>query len=136
MSQSWEYGPQRLRFDPPVIIVEIEGALTVDESAALLAKIGEIELAHRECGLLIFAGARFSVTADARRHLVATSSSDRPAIPVAVMGAGAVARALFTLMINAIRLTTRKNVPVAFFSTEQEARQWLLPLIKSRGALF
>lgn len=134
MDQCWQYGPQRLRFIPPLIVIEVEGAVTADESSALLAKIGELELAHKECGLLVIAGTGFSITADARRHLVSTSGSKRPVVPLAVVGTGVVTRALFTLLLNAIRLTTRKSVPVAFFPTEPEARKWILPLIQARAA--
>lgn len=134
MDQCWQYGPQRLRFIPPLIIIDAEGAVTAEESRALLAKIGELELGHKACGLLVIAGTGFSITADARRHLVSTSGSKRPVIPLAVVGTSVVTRTLFTLLLNAIRLTTRKRVPVAFFSTESEARKWIVPLIQARAA--
>lgn len=134
MDEWLQYGPHRLRFAAPVIIIEVEGTVVEEEASAMLAKIGELELAHRECGLLVIAGTKFSITADARRHLVSTSGSQRPAIPTAVVGTSVVIRALFTLLLNAIRLTRRKNVPLAFFSTEQEARKWILPLIQTRAS--
>lgn len=133
MNEWLQYGPHRLRFAAPIILIEVEGTVVEEEAAELLAKIGEIELAHKECGLLIIAGTKFSITADARRHLVSTSGAKRPALPTAVVGTSVVIRALFTLLLNAVRLTRRKNVPLAFFSTEQEAYAWLLPLIKARA---
>ena len=77
----------------------------------------------------------FTVTPEARRFLVKSSRPERPPVPMAVIGTGVLVRAVLTLLVNAIRITMRMDVPLSFFSTEPLARAWLTEQLVHRSML-
>ena len=121
MKRTLELGLHQVSLVDAVLSVTVCGAISEAEAITLM---DFILVCDRELGnltMLIYATADFSVTPEARRYLVKSSRTDRPAIPVAVVGTGVLARAILTLLINAIRITTRMYVPIRFFQTDQDA---------------
>jgi hypothetical protein len=52
---------------------------------------------------------------------------------MAVMGTSAIVRGILTLLINAMRITLQRDVPVRFCSTDEEALSWLSDQMKLRA---
>ena len=133
MSQTREVGPHRAQLDQSVLRLELEGEVTVAHAAQLMEFIFASDAAQDRLGLLIVTKSKLAISAEARRFLVKSSRSTRPSMPTAVIGTGALVRALLTLLLNATRLTMRKEVPAAFFATEAEALPWLHAQIEHRA---
>ena len=135
MKRTLELGLHQVSLVDAVLSVTVCGAISEAEAITLM---DFILVCDRELGnltMLIYATADFSVTPEARRYLVKSSRTDRPAIPVAVVGTGVLARAILTLLINAIRITTRMHVPIRFFQTDQDAAPWLTDQLAQRETL-
>jgi hypothetical protein len=133
LSQSWEVGPHRAEFDGSILRVYLDGEVTVPQAAKLMEILFAIDAAQDHIGLLILTNGKLGISAEARRFLVKSSRATRPAVPTAIIGTEALIRALLTLLLNAARLTLRKEVPAAFFATEPEALPWLLAQIEHRA---
>ena len=123
MKRTLELGLHQVSLVDAVLSVTVCGAISEAEAIKLMDFILNSDRELGNLTMLIYATADFSVTPEARRYLVKSSRTDRPAIPVAVVGTGVLARAILTLLINAIRITTRMYVPIRFFHPVGHA-QW------------
>jgi hypothetical protein len=132
MTNTWEIGPHHLRFEPPILYVDMDAVVSEDEAHAVLRVLVELDQLSGELALLVTTGPNFSITAAARRVLVKSNAGQRPGLPMAVIGSGPLVRTLMTLLINAVRLTSRTAIPVAFFSSAAEAQPWLTAQIPRR----
>jgi len=136
MSQTLEVGPHRAQLDQSILRVELDGEVTVAHAAQLMEFVYAADTAQDRLGLLVVTKSKLAISAEARRFMVKDSRSHRagrPAVPTAVIGTGALIRALLTLLLNATRLTLRKDVPAAFFDSEAEALPWLHAQIEHRA---
>ena len=64
------------------------------------------DLALGNLGMVVVTEGDFSITPEARRSIAQRANfNGRPLMPMAVIGTGPVVRAIFVLLINAIRIT-------------------------------
>lgn len=129
-------GAHHGRLDGDIVVLTLNGSVSETEAIAIMDFLLRHDPEDRRLGLLVLIPGSFSVTHPARKVLVNSSRSDRPAIPMAVVGG--VARVIITLLLNAIRILLRKDVPVRFCSNETEGRHWLreqIPLRAKRASL-
>ena len=128
-------GKHQLSLHSGIVIIEVNGILSLEEAEHLMDYIHRCDMTEPNLGMLVLAKDEFSVTPEARRFLVKSSRPERPPVPMAVVGTGVLVRAVLTLLINAIRITMRMDVPMSFFSTEALARAWLTEQLVHRTTL-
>lgn len=128
-------GKHQLSLADRVVMIEVRGTVSLQEAELLMDYILHCDRTEPNLGMLVLAAEEFSVSPEARRFMVKSSNRERPPIPMAVVGTGIVARAILTLLINAIRITMRMDVPMGFFVTEAEARAWLTVQLVHRAEL-
>lgn len=112
-------------FDGELVCVTVNGEVTESDAAQMMDFIIRCDLSAGNLGMLVRAPGAFSVSPAARRYLAKSSTGDRPPIPMAVMGTSMLVRGILMLLLNAIRITLRIDVPVRFCETEAEAVAWL-----------
>lgn len=118
-------GKHQLSLHSGIVIIEVNGILSLEEAEHLMDYIHRCDMTEPNLGMLVLANEEFSVTPEARRFLVKSSRPERPPVPMAVVGTGVLVRAVLTLLVNAIRITMRMDVPLSFFPSEVQARSWL-----------
>ena len=128
-------GQHQLSLDSGIVILQVNGALSLEEVELLMDYIHRCGITEPNLGMLLLANGEFSVTPEARRFVVKNSRTERPPVPVAMIGSRALLRAVLMLLLNAIRLSLRMDVPVSFFSTEAPARAWLTEQLVHRTTL-
>jgi hypothetical protein len=122
--QSLELGLHRLTLSGDVVRMVGQGDFSLDELIRL-HRIIEVML-HRygEAFLLVVVGKEGTVSAEGRRW-VGQWNKEHHSGGAAVVGAsGAIARAIFNMVVRAINLVREQPLAIALCSTEDEAHHW------------
>lgn len=136
LSRSLVLGEHLVSLDGEVVNVQLRGAFSAPEANALMDYIIGCDLALGNLGMLVVTEGDFSITPEARRSIAQRSNfNGRPLMPMAVIGTGTAVRAIFVLLINAIRITLRKPVPVTFFATVEASHKWMQDQLRERAQL-
>lgn len=120
-------------FDGERAVITVHGVVTESDAAQMMDFILRWDARAGNLGMVLRAPESFSVTPEARKYFVRSSRVGLPAIPMAVMGTSAIVRGILTLLINAMRITLQRDVPVRFCSTDEEALSWLSDQMKLRA---
>lgn len=126
-------GSQWAQKDGPILFIRVAGHVTVEDEKALLRNLEEIKREFGRCYLLFDASAKASHDPEARGYSTKHYNSTNKPDCVAVFGATFANRVLVTLFSRAIKLLARIDLHVEFFSTEAEARDFLLRLDQRFG---
>ncbi len=136
LSRSLVLGAHRVSLDGEVVNLRLRGAFSASEVNALMDYIIGCDLALGNLGMVVVTEGDFSIEPEARRSIAQRSTlNGRPLMPMAVIGTGPMVRAIFILLINAIRITLRKPVPVTFFATVEESHKWMQDQLRERAQL-
>lgn len=125
---SFKVGSQWAQQDGPILFIRVAGHVTVDDEKALLWTLEEIKSEYGRCYILFDASAKASHDPEARGYSTKHYNASNKPDCVAVFGSTFANRVLVTLFVRAIKLVARIDLPVEFFSTEAEARDFLLRL--------
>jgi len=119
--------------EPDIIFMSFGGSSTTEDSVELLRRQMEMSKGRNVLFFLIDAEKLDNIAPEGRRA-VAETLKEIPLRGMAVIKAPLKAKVVTKLVITAINLFRRDSNlnPIAFFDTEEEARQW----ITSRRAMF
>ncbi len=120
-------------FDGELACFTVNGEVTESDAAQMMDFIIRSDLAAGNLGILVRTTGAFAVSPSARRYLAKHSTGERPPIPMAVLGTSMLVRGILMLLLNAIRITLRIDVPVRFCETEAEAVDWLKAQVELRA---
>lgn len=128
-------GKHRFRLECLILVLETHGELTPDDARQLIDRLSELDARSPALGVLVDVAGGFSIPAESRRTIarLASEGRGRSPMPLAVVGASLPARAVVTLLINAVQLLTRLRNDLRFFAQRGEAIEWLTPLAQRRG---
>ncbi|HMU39511.1 MAG TPA: STAS/SEC14 domain-containing protein [Pseudomonadota bacterium] len=118
-------GTHRFCFDGEIVTFTVNGEVSESDLIETTSRIYRHDDEAGNLGIIAKIEGSYSISPDARKYLSKATRKDRPGVPMAVLGISTVARAFLFLVMNAIRLVRQKEVPMAIFSTENEARAWL-----------
>ncbi len=136
LNRSLVLGKHQVSLDGEIVYVRLHEAVSAPEANALMDYIIACDLAIGNLGMVVVTEGDFSITPEARRTIAQRSNfNGRPLMPMAVIGTGPVVRAIFILLINAIRITLRKPVPVGFFAMIEESHKWMQGQLRERVQL-
>lgn len=137
--QDWQpLGRHRFRREGIVFRLEMHGELTPEDAGRMIDAMSACDREDPCLGVLTDVRGGFSISAEARRIVALRSEEEkqRPSMPLAIVGASLPARALVTLLVNAVGLIRRRRqLDLAFFSTDAEAVAWIGPLATKRAEL-
>lgn len=131
---SFLVGTQWARKDGPILFVRVAGHVTLEDEKALLRTLEEIKREYGRCYILFDASAKASHDPEARGYSAKHYNDSNKPDCVAVFGATFANRVLVTLFGRAIKLLARIDLHVEFFSTEAQAREFLLQLDRRSGS--
>jgi hypothetical protein len=134
MSEWHAIGSHRYQVVAGIFRLETAGEFTAEQTHILIDALLFWQQREDECGALLDVSGGVGVPAETRRVMAQRSGEGVLPLPMAVVGAGLATRAVLTLMVNAIRLVLKKDVPLAFCKDDNEAIQWLQPKITERAA--
>ena len=119
--------------EPDIIFMSFGGSSTTEDSLELLRRQVEMSKGRNVLFFLIDAEKLDNIAPEGRRA-VAETLKEIPLRGMAVIKAPLKAKVVTKLVITAINLFRRDSNlnPIAFFDTEDEARQWII----SRRAMF
>jgi hypothetical protein len=119
------------KFDSTRIVVEGDlvysvtaGVTTLETAKSVLEVCAQVLVKHKRLYMLTDLSNGFNVSADVRRYQ-AEWGSQHQITASALFGAGAVTRAMVTLIHGAMSLVGKTNFSLRFFATEPEARAWI-----------
>jgi hypothetical protein len=130
-------GPHTLARDGSLLKITARGELTLPQTVEL---VDYYQAVLDECGhLLIMSDVTNGrgMPADARKLASEWGQRNGDRSRTAVVGASFVVQTVLGLMDRATNLLARRNVPIRFFATEEEARRWLIaqiPILQQAAA--
>lgn len=125
-SSGWHaLGPHRYRFVGRFFWLEPHGVFTAEQAGPFLDELVRFQEIRPDVGLYVDAAKGITVTPECRRIVAERSEKDAMPMPMAVVGASLVVRTVFSLIVNAIRLMGKQDIPIGFFRTQAEAMAWL-----------
>jgi hypothetical protein len=120
-------GTHRYYYEGALLCFEASGAVYLPDINCIFAVSEEIERAHGYVLSLYNTDDSVRITPEARQR-IAARAKERGKISdgaTAIGGASVSTRVLIGLLRNAARLLGRRNPPLKFCNTAQEAMQWL-----------
>jgi hypothetical protein len=134
MSDWHKLGAHRYRVIDGIVWLEAHGEFSVADGYELVDMLVKLQAARPDCGVLIDVRGGISMPAATRKVMAERAGEGPMPIPMAVIGASLPVRAMMTLLMNAIRVILRRNVPTAFLATPEEAVPWLRARAEDRAA--
>ena len=127
-------GRHRARIHGDSIEIKLGGDVTLEEYVELQKLYDTILAAHGY--ICILADAKQSGSIDARARRISGSWGQRNAtrMCLALYDAPVPMRVIVTLIVTAIRMLTGQVIPLRFFDTEEQARNYLERFRKSHAA--
>jgi hypothetical protein len=117
-------GKQLVWIEPTLVHIRVTGEYTGDEVRAITAELDRFIAANGTLYLLVNIGAGFQITADARRAS-AEWSRGKPVGGLAVTGAGAHIRIIFSLLMRGIEMIGGPRFTLKFVTSDDDGRVWL-----------
>ena len=133
-AQALRFGSHHAVVDGLILVVRTDGPFTEVDAKTFMDFVEAQHDRLGNLGLLVFVSGSVSFTPQARQHMGSRTAPDLPGLPMAVLGASLIVRTVLTLVVNAIRLTSRQGIPLRFFSSEETARGWLTEQLGVRAA--
>lgn len=130
-----QFGRHQGVWDGEFLTLSLDGEISEPEALALLDLVRKFEDDVGNFGLILHALGSVGFPPETRKTISASTRSDRPPFPTAVIGTSLVTRAVLTLLVNAIRLTSKVDIPVRFFATKEESVGWLRERVAERALL-
>lgn len=130
-----QFGRHQVVWDGEFLTVMLDGDLAESEAVALLDEIRTFDEDVGNFGLILQALGSVGFPPETRKTISSRTRPERPPFPTAVIGTSLVMRAVLTLLVNAIRLTSKTDIPVRFFATKEESVGWLRERVAARAEL-
>lgn len=125
-SSGWHaLGPHRYRLVGWFFWLETHGQFTAEHAEPFLNELLRLQELRPDVGLYVDAAQGLTVTPECRRIMAERSEKDAMPLPTAVVGGSLVVRTMFSLLVNAIRLLGKQDIPLGFFRGQVEAMAWL-----------
>ena len=125
-SSGWHaLGPHRYRVVGRFFWLETRGAFTAEHADPFLTELLALQGSRPDVGLYVDAAKGLTVTPECRRIMAERSTKDALPLPTAVVGGSLLVRTVFSLLVNAIRLLGKQDIPIGFFRDPAEAMAWL-----------
>jgi len=130
----WQYiGPHRYHIIDSLLRLETSGPIDVAQANQLVDLLVFLQAQSQACGVLVDVSGGLEVPLQSRQVLAQRAGEGEHPIPIAVIGATLPLRAIVTLLLNAVRLVLRRQVPITFVKAEAEALAWLRPAMQARA---
>ncbi|MFO0577488.1 MAG: hypothetical protein U1A78_26085 [Polyangia bacterium] len=118
-------GPHRYRLVGRFFWLETHGTFTAEHADPFLTELIRLQELRPDVGLYVDAARGVTVTPECRRIMAERSTKDALPLPMAVVGGSLLVRTVFSLLVNAIRLLGKQDIPIGFFRGQAEAMAWL-----------
>lgn len=131
----WQYiGLHRYHIIGSMLRLETSGPIDVPQANQLVDLLVILQAQSQACGVLVDVSGGLEVPLQSRQVLAHRAGEGEHPIPIAIIGATLPLRAIVTLLINAVRLVLRREVPISFVKAEADALAWLKPAMQARAA--
>jgi len=131
----WQYiGLHRYHIIGSMLRLETSGPIDVSQANQLVDLLVFLQAQSQACGVLVDVSGGLEVPLQSRQVLAHRAGEGEHPIPIAIIGATLPLRAIVTLLINAVRLVLRREVPISFVKAEADALAWLKPAMQARAA--
>lgn len=120
----WFIGAHHAREEGDVLAVTLVGNESAEEAQEFLRILERLIERHDRYGMLVGIQQLGTVSPEARR-LTGKWPGSSACYGNAVYGGSIATRTIVMFVLRAIQLFRQKDLPVAFFKTEEEARAWL-----------
>jgi hypothetical protein len=131
----WQYiGLHRYHIIGSMLRLETSGPIDVPQANQLVDLLVFLQAQSQACGVLVDVSGGLEVPLQSRQVLAHRAGEGEHPIPIAIIGATLPLRAIVTLLINAVRLVLRREVPISFVKAEADALAWLKPAMQARAA--
>lgn len=131
----WQYiGLHRYHIIGSMLRLETSGPIDVPQANQLVDLLVILQAQSQACGVLVDVSGGLEVPLQSRQVLAHRAGEGEHPIPIAIIGATLPLRAIVTLLINAVRLVLRREVPITFVKAEADALAWLKPAMQARAA--
>lgn len=116
-------GQHQVRSEGDLFIVVTGGELTSDNAKELIAGLTAVHAANGMVIVILDVSQGMTVGPEARRRIAAESKSYPNPLGVIVIGASLSARAIISLVNQAVRLFSNKGTPLFFCDSDDNARR-------------
>lgn len=127
-------GTHRYRELGPIFWLETHGDLTVTDAMRAMDELTSMSQQESGVGVILDVRDGFSIPPETRRMVTQHAAMlEWIPVPMAIFGANLAIRALMMLLVGAIRIARRREVPTVFVKDEAAARAWLIPQMAERA---
>jgi hypothetical protein len=114
-----------LRLENDILLLDIQGSLSVEDARAFIHSVNEMIAAHGAFFVLADLRRMVGITPESRREIGEWARTSKPVGASACIGGSLGVRTFGSLVTRAVNLAGYANARIIFVETEKEARDWL-----------